>query len=630
MKNGSFDEVIPTLNNSDHNSELITQNEIKTVIQEDSVFIQDNLPLLPNLYLSSTLTEEDKENKYKNGEEETIDIQSGKIENSEEKFILQLLYWPAMAKKTTGHIALKIVKSGTTLDEDESLSDENGIIGKNGVYISYWPKGKAGFLNSVPADFHSEEKDKDTYLNYYNKKIEPKKIEMNDLDLNANRIIGEFIAFKRDNKKNKKWAVLAEYIYSILPKSENYSSHCSALVMSFLIKGDMKKYIPIYDQFGSWKHLFLLASSRIFIGTSLLAFGLYPLIEDPIEEMENPNKSFAGAIIITLLNGLSIFILEKRKECFPRQLIEMSNSDCVIGISAALGFGFFPLAHRRWISPLLYEHHFSLWKKILIDFTMFPGSVLGLYVFGKLGSGLVYLFGGTGYVNHPRNVCKWVGYVKKMKSVDKLVKKVIFEKEFCFFSITFITAITCYIVRKLGLNRENSIYIGMPLGIGINYLLIFPYIKKLNKRLIDYHSQQQSEEKKKAVQVAIDTHDRSLGQYSLTCLTTLLGIMAIISLYNRTKILDPVAESFLSFPGSIIGFLVGILLYKLYVQCRQTSVQLHESFSSLFCNNSARVSSTPSMVTQSAELKINTTKLNKEENSTTILSPRSPEYLLFK
>jgi len=69
----------------------------------------------------------------------------------------------------------------------------------------------------------------------------------------------------------------------------------------------------------------------------------------------------------------------------------MGKSDCVVGICASLLSGFCLLCYRRWVSPQLYEHHYPLIIKLLVDLTSLPLATLGMFLGGKLGSIIVFL-----------------------------------------------------------------------------------------------------------------------------------------------------------------------------------------------------------------------------------------------
>jgi len=264
-----------------------------------------------------------------------------------------------------------------------------------------------------------------------------------------------------------------------------------------------------------------------------------------------------------------VFLFLKKKH-EHRELIEMSYSDCIVGISALLVSGLCLLCYRRWVSPQLYYHHYSLVIKLFIDLTSLPLATLGMFLGGKLGSFLVFLLGGTGYVNYPRNLVRWIKYAKRMRIVNEKIKKIIFRKELIFLSLSYMVIIGIYVVRKCGLNRAASVYYGIPLGVFVNYLLTFLCVNKLSTEL---EKAKNVEVDQQAIKDAIKSHDRSLTKYSLTALTTTLALMLILSLADQINLFNPIIDGFISWPASMAGFLIGVYTYKFFFRvgefCRQ-------------------------------------------------------------
>jgi len=181
---------------------------------------------------------------------------------------------------------------------------------------------------------------------------------------------------------------------------------------------------------------------------------------------------------------------------------------------------------------------------------------------GKVASILLLLFGGTGYVNHPSNLVQWIEYAKKMKSVPENIQKIIFKKELVFFTLPWIVIITIYVVRKCELTRLDSVYVGIPGGVLVNYVLTLPYINRLSQKLEE--AKDSEVDSQEDIEGATKSHDRSLTKYSITVLTTTMIMLLALTLYDRSNVFNPIIDGFISWPASIAGFILGILIFKFY------------------------------------------------------------------
>jgi len=185
---------------------------------------------------------------------------------------------------------------------------------------------------------------------------------------------------------------------------------------------------------------------------------------------------------------------------------------------------------------------------------------------------LYFCFGGTGFVNKPSTFVRWIEYAKKMKHVDEKIQKIIFRKELIFLSLSYMVIITIYVVRKCGFTRSDSLYVGIPLGVLVNYFFTAHWVNKLSNDLKNamnsedeqnYESEQHSESE--AIKEAILSHDRSLVKYSITALTTALSLMSVLSLSVRIHRWGPMIDALITVPASMLGFLIGVVIYKMGV-----------------------------------------------------------------
>lgn len=486
---------------------------------------------------------------------------------------INLLCWNK-SKKFTGHVALEII-SGHTY-----------------AYISYWPAEDTCF-QSVPGMFCIKNSDRQR------EQVEPIIINLSDLKLDIEKIINKYEEIK--NHKNNQWSLLHECCSCFDKKDANFHGNCSTLVMFLLEEGGLKGHLPSNGRFGGLRHILLLCCSRVCITTSFLACGIYPVIEDNIGDDEHSGIALIGTVLMVVLNGVFVFLIEKKLA--PRGFIEINYKDCFVGISASLGFGLVAL-FDKWIERVgffqIIEN--NIVTKTIFDFILLAiGTLLGLYVFGKLASVLISLislkpFQGTSFTFSPQNIAGWKKYIEAANNCE--VKKFVSKAEYFSISILYTSWIACYVVRSLGFIKNEldewfssgifAFYIGIPIGMGISYIFIKYYLVKLQNELKSTSNLNIDE-----IQYAItEQHGQSLERYLLTTLTTAFGILTGVYLCSRVDMLNgPFITALIASVIGALGFCAGAGLYKsaemLSNLCKKNNVcqSRNENYARLFNNN---------------------------------------------
>lgn len=460
-------------------------------------------------------------------------------------------------KKTTGHVSLEIISS--TGDY---------------VYASYWPKIKT-YIQSSPAmfatmmsDLKNEENTAPSYIDL----DEHFSFELS----NVNEMIKRFCEIN-DNPK-KFWSILSDYMPRFYANyNKSYTGNCSTLVMDLLSAGKVNEYFPASAQFGSFQHLLLLSSSRIFITTSILACGIYPVIEDYIGDDARSGIAVLATLGLLFFNGITIFLVERKLT--PRKFSEMNYKDCIVGMAAAFGFGSMALLDKYL------ERNTSFDEKLVFIFSNIKIAkaiyhvlflaimpLVGLYTFAKIASLLIALikfkpFQGTPYTISPYNLAAWIPYMEKF--IDVNVKKYVFRKEVSFTFILYMGWIGCAIYRQLGMRIPAledwfqsgilALYAGIVTGVGIGYLGTKLYISSLKNEL---NIQLREVDKK---------FGQNLGRFCLTATTTSLGILGGISfctLFNSKSVPFigligiALANGVIGTLGGFFGFIIGTAIYQ--------------------------------------------------------------------
>lgn len=493
---------------------------------------------------------------------------------------VKLICWES-GKKAAGHVALKIIS------------------GYEYIYVSYWPSDQT-CIRSMPGEFYTFASDE---KNQYCTAIT---IDLSHLKLNEKKIIETFR--KVQANANNKWSLLSE-CRSYLPcGSTNFHGNCGTLVMFLLEEGGIKAHLPSGGKFGSLKHIVLLSCSRVFITTSFLACGVYPIIEDNIGDDEHSGIALLSTVFIVLFNGIFVFLLEKKLA--PREFVEMNYKDCVVGIGASLGFWFVAL-FDKWVErvsliELLDENIFF---KVGFDFILLTvGTLVGLYVGGKIASCFVSIIclrplQGTAHTISPQNIVGWKKYIESAN--NEKVKTFVAKAEVSSMLMLYSSWITCFIVRHLGVidvrldDWFNSgifaLYVGVPFGIGISYLVTKYYITKLETEL------KKNLDEETTYKAIAEQHGQSLERYSFTTLTTAFGILSGVSLcvLFDDDLNDPLTTALLSSATGACGYIVGAGLYKAWESlrnlCKKTPVQEHININTSFGDNQEHKNITTSL-----------------------------------
>ncbi len=446
---------------------------------------------------------------------------------------IKLYYWQKSQKieqirnfsnaHHTGHVALEIFT-------------ETGKY----IYVSYWPKSSATCITMwhTKAKLVSKQSELKNHPNYT-------EILLDDFDLNLDKIVDRFFITYHRWKTQETWSIVQH--------------NCATRVVELLKEGGFLENFPAIDQFGSIRYLLLLCYSRIFISIALLGSGFYPFpfLNEPY--FHETSKGFLAALSFIVFNGTTIFMLERKFE--NNQLIESNKWDCVIGLSASLGFGVGSIIHKKFINPIIDDSLFQATK--LLDLLLLPATAAGMILFGKITSYLIDLMGGKGHTITPNNIASWVEYLKNSKKIDVKAREYVFYKNLSFAVIFYTAWIVTYTARNF-VSRDIAMGIGIIGGVSFGYILVkilhhLTLIKKYLPRL------------KEEDLAFIQLHDKNLEKHVILSITTLLGIVGTVSYCNSQAvqkndktIANPFLESILAPLGGTIGFMAGVCAYYIF------------------------------------------------------------------
>lgn len=464
-----------------------------------------------------------------------------------------LYYWKSQKITDFGHIAIKIC----------NLSDRN-IYPNGNAYISFWPI-KHKNICCRPFGIRGKLVTEDSEVGHIGHPTIDLDLTPLELDLEAmlkeRNVLTEYV-------DQSLWWLFAECAPNYLFRKKSVETCCTAITR-VLRAGGIEKYLPLNAKFGSIKHFLLLSSTSIFISTSIFTAGLYAVVDD-FEKQDDKKETgiFLAAIAGLIANGITVLLLEKTFE--KKKLVEMSWPDGVIGISAAVGFALPFFIERRFISDtILYDATCVEWP---IDVGILLSTIVGSFSFGFLANVILFLCSQRGHINTPFNIYTELKKITETNQViNKDVKQLLYKKHISFIAVILSGYTIADIVRRSGFFSNQWLFteiIGC-ITVGYGFLKIF-FIRHWDKA-IDRECQRAGE----PAATIIQAHNRSVGRHTFINTTTLLGMLLTVMIYNEyTNLLAPL-KLVLSFPGSAVGYTVGMAPFMIYgavKRCRSRHV----------------------------------------------------------